>query len=399
MKADKAEADRAKAASIDQARAALHARTASIIQAKAANSDQAKAVNKGTEPDSSALIVSREQRNEGLRMWKELLMQTNDYQPFKRRTEEENLKEVKVLRSAMAHFRSLKLSGYEVLRATHPDFRFLQERNYIPADFCMPADLFREEQLDYSVIYKMRCCSVYDFYNMLSKDNPCYVDRQMRRENKESVAGPSATIKPIRHENPATKDGTRKTVNPAYNPFVHASSSSQPHRRDIMGHRSTNPSDLNWEQMESAEKAEVRRRAPIKNAPIPSDGDETNTDGETSMLYEDQLLPAQKSQILKLNTEIKRIKSKNYTPGYMRDKERAINHAELERIAGRMGPDYLAGVKFPWTPDRGQAPIHYDDYQVYVLNSKIEKIKNENANMCQLEYTANKGGPGGQARR
>ncbi len=326
-------------------------------------------------------------------------MQTNDYQPFKQRTEEENLKEVKVLRSAMAHFRSLKLSGYEVLRATHPDFRFLQERNYIPADFCMPADLFREEQLDYSVVYKMRCCSVYDFYNMLSKDNPCYVDRQMRRENKESVAGPSATIKPIRHERPANKDNVKRNINPSYNPFVHASSSSQPHRQDTTGHRSTNPSDLNWEQRESAEKAEVRRRAPGRNAPIPSDGDETNTDGETSVLYEDKLLPAQKSQILKLRTEIKRIKSKNYALSYIRDKERAINHAELERIAGRMGPDYLAGVKFPWTPDRGQAPIHYDDYQVYVLNSKIEKIKNENANMCQLEYTANKGGPGGQARR
>ncbi len=160
-----------------------------------------------------------------------------------------------------------------------------------------------------------------------------------------------------------------------------------------------NPSDLNWLQRESAEKAEVRRRAPPKNAPIPSDGDDTNTDGETSYLYEDKLSPAEKSRILRLTTEIKRIKQKTYTPAYLRDKERAINHAEFERLAGLIGPDYLAGVTHPWYSDRGQAPIHYDVHQVELLQSSIDKIKDNNAVMCQLEYSANKIGPGGQVRR
>jgi hypothetical protein len=115
-------------------------------------------------------------------------------------------------------------------------------------------------------------------------------------------------------------------------------------------------------------------------------------------LYEDKLLPAQKSQILKLKTAIKRIKSKTYSSGYLKDKEKAINDAEFERLEGLIGPCYLAGVKFPWTPDRGHAPIHYDDYQIDMLKSRIEKIKSSNAAMCQLEYTATKGGPGGQAR-
>ncbi len=83
-------------------------------------------------------------------MWKELLIQTKDYQPFNQRTEEENLKEVKVLRSAMAHFRALRISGIEGLRAMHPEFCYLQEKYHIPGDFCIPAELFREEQLDYS---------------------------------------------------------------------------------------------------------------------------------------------------------------------------------------------------------------------------------------------------------
>ncbi len=82
----------------------------------------------------------------------------------------------------------------------------------------------------------------------------------------------------------------------------------------------------------------------------------------------------------------------------MKNKERAINNADFERLAGLIGPCYLAGVKFPWTPDRGHAPTHYDEYQIEMLKSRIHKIKNSNAVMCQLEYTANKGGPGGQAR-
>ena len=82
-------------------------------------------------------------------------------------------------------------------------------------------------------------------------------------------------------------------MNPSFNPFVHAS--AQPQRQDVVTFRSTNPSSLDREQRESAEKAEVQRSAPRKNAPIPSDGDETNTDNETSHLFEDKLSTAEKS--------------------------------------------------------------------------------------------------------
>ncbi len=255
------------------------------------------------------------------------------------------------------------------------------------------------------------------------------MDKQSRRANKESLTGPreiiknppwsSETIKSLRHEPPEAQDNAKRrdpsqamppkinvnspqamppktNVNPTYNPFIHTS--AQPQRQDVITFRSTNPSDLNREQRESAEKAEVRRRAPRKNAPVPEDSDETNTDGETSYLYQDKLTPAEKSRILRLTTEIRRIKQKSYTPAYLRDKERAINHAEFERLAGQIGPDYLAGVPYPWYSDRGQAPIHYDVYQVDILQSAIDKIKDNNAVMCQLEYTANRSGPGGQAR-
>ena len=211
------------------------------------------------------------------------------------------------------------------------------------------------------------------------------------------MQGSSETVKSIRHDSPVTQDSAKRRVNPSFNPFVHAS--AQPQRQDVVTFRSTNPSSLDWEQRESAEKAEVQRSAPRKNAPIPSDGDETNTDNETSNLFEDKLSTAEKSRILKLTTEIKRIKSRIYTPAYLKDRERAINNAEFDRIAGGLGPEYLAGVTYPWYSDRGQAPIHYDVNQVDMRQSVIDAIKNNNAVTCQLEYTANKNGPRGQARR
>ncbi len=57
-----------------------------------------------------------------------------------------------------------------------------------------------------------------------------------------------------------------------------------------------NPSSLDEEQIESADKAQRRRVAPRKNAPIPEDDDSTETDGEaTNYLFEDKMLPEDKA--------------------------------------------------------------------------------------------------------
>jgi hypothetical protein len=129
---------------------------------------------------------------------------------------------------------------------------------------------------------------------------------ETRRANRKSRTGPSEiiknppwsseTIKSLRHESPAAQDSAKRRVNLSLNPFIHAS--AQPQRQDVITFRSTNPSNLDKEQRESAEKAEVHRSARKKNAPTPSNGDETNTDGEKSNLYEDKLTAAEKSRIL-----------------------------------------------------------------------------------------------------
>jgi hypothetical protein len=61
---------RGEAASIDQAKAA------SNDKAKASIDDQAKAVSNGKDKDDIISLVTRDQKREALKMWKELLIQT-----------------------------------------------------------------------------------------------------------------------------------------------------------------------------------------------------------------------------------------------------------------------------------------------------------------------------------
>jgi hypothetical protein len=78
---------------------------------------------------------------------------------------------------------------------------------------------------------------------------------------------------------------------------------------------------------------------------------------------------------------------------------KAIEAAEAERLAGGLGLVYLAGVKFPWLSDHGQAPRAYDEDKIDEIKEQIEKIMEDNAALCQLEYTAQKGGHRGQGKR
>ncbi len=113
-----------------------HAATkqAKADQAKAASNEKAVEApwtsSKGQE--SNVASVTSDQRRDGLKMWKDLLIQTKDYRPFQQRSQEENLKEVKILRTAMSDFRNFRLCGMDSLRATHSAFSGLQAKYSIP---------------------------------------------------------------------------------------------------------------------------------------------------------------------------------------------------------------------------------------------------------------------------
>jgi hypothetical protein len=167
--------------------------------------------------------------------------------------------------------------------------------------------------------------------------------------------------------------------------ITHQGSSSAP---------AMNPSRLGVEQIESAENAARRRNAPRRNAPIPEEDDSTGTEDETALLFADKLLPSDKLKIKRLKKDIFRIRQGTQTQDYLWKRDKAIKAAEAERLAGGLGPVYLAELKFPWKSDEGQAPREYDEDQIDAIKEQIEKIIDNNAALCQLEYTATKGEPG-----
>ena len=70
----------------------VKAEKAETDEAKAANKHQAKAMNNGKRQDAAVPIVTKAQKDEALKIWKELLITTNHYQPFIQRTEGEKFK-------------------------------------------------------------------------------------------------------------------------------------------------------------------------------------------------------------------------------------------------------------------------------------------------------------------
>jgi hypothetical protein len=68
----------------------------------------------------------------------------------------------------------------------------------------------------------------------------------------------------------------------------------------------------------------------------------------------------------------------------LRKKDKAIKAGGLEPVV------YLS--------DHGRATKEYDDDQVEKIKEQIDKIKRVNAELCQLQYSATKGGFGGQGK-
>jgi hypothetical protein len=314
--------------------------------------------------EALAPLVTKEQKWESLKMWKDLMSTTDDYKPSQHRSELAHLKEIKFLKTAMGDFRGMKLKGLAALKSEHDNYRTVQSRYYIPREFCMPEQFFREVQFDRNVLYWKRCCSMVDFYNLCCKDTP--FSKEKRRPDRREAQN----IEPKAVDAKALiwvgNVGAIEEVKSSYRP---ARSTQQPQRQEsaMQSQRqatflilSSNPSGLDEEQIESAEKAEIRRRAPKRTTPIPEEDDSTNTDGETNRLFKSRLLPDQKAKISQFVKDIRRIKQKNYTPGCVKDKESNIEAAEKDRKAGLLGPAYLAGAKSPWDAYLGHASVHYD---------------------------------------
>ncbi len=177
--------------------------------------------------DTPAPLFTREQKCESLNMWKDLMLTTGDYKPSQHQPELAHLKEIKFLKAAMGDFRGMKLKGLAALKTEHDNYRTVQSRYYIPREFCMPEQFFREVKFDRSVLYWERCCSMVDFYNLCCKDTPFFKDK--KRPDRREAKGIDKKAVDTKASNQVGNLGTIEEDKSSYRP---ARSMQQPHRQE-----------------------------------------------------------------------------------------------------------------------------------------------------------------------
>ncbi len=273
-------------------------------------------------------LVTKHQRDKSLKMWKEALIHSNGYAPRLNLQAKEHAQNISFLIAAMVAFRNAKLKGERAHTWEHGQYGPLQKKLNIPRIYC-PVDKYFDQVAKFpDAVYNVRCCPLFDYYRMLCRDTPGYV----------------SSVKP-----PMRYGGNSDKSNPRDHRPTRANQGFYPKSNvNTLGDKTVpalNPSSLDEEQIESADKAHRRRGAPKKNAPIPEDEDSTETDGETTnYLFEDKMLPEDKATILRLNKDIKRIRAQNYTADYLKKRDKAISAAEV--WLGKLGQHTLQELNF-----------------------------------------------------
>jgi hypothetical protein len=84
----------------------------------------------------------------------------------------------------------------EALTFTHGRFGPIQREYHIPLFYCEPEKFFKDVARESNILYNKRVCSLWDFYDYLSRDTPGYVDNRKDRRNPNQG-------KPIRTSNAA----------------------------------------------------------------------------------------------------------------------------------------------------------------------------------------------------
>jgi hypothetical protein len=331
-----------------------------------------------TEPKAHDKHQPREPTDEevkrSLELWRALLRSTNDYGPDKNKTSDKHLIDLKFLMGARSNFNKSGMNNpIERLQFKHEVYGSLQRQYYIPDVYMAPDAYFEvvNNPGTDDVVYFKRCCSVLEYYVMLSEDNPQY-----------------KPFKPKASKRPNPRD-YRPLRNVAHNPFISSDKApsdtwgkglmSLPHgsahtnawksQTGLMGDTTTPPvinstpeinstplinrtpvinktpvlSKFSEEQQEAAEKTHRHRtNTDRSNIPIPQSDD--SSQDEDDSLFDDKLLPADKNRIMRLRTEIKRIKGGTvYPTGYENDRRHAIKQADELRVAGKQVPAYLEG--------------------------------------------------------
>jgi hypothetical protein len=294
-------------------------------------------------PNADEPIVSLSQRKEAVTIWKNLLLKTRAYEPAMQKSAEMHDKNLRFLCNAMKGFRESKLRGMKRLQWDHGQFGPLQTAMHIPKTFVMPEQFFKDIRENERVAYNKRCCPLIDYYRQLCVDTPGY---QSFIKAPMSISGDKDEKVEYRPQRSYHGFSQR----PADDTWGDNVSSSA---------RSVNPSALNRDQVDRTEDAEKRRRRPPRDAPIP--GEDESSSEDDGHLYMDKMLPAHKLKLKSLTQDESRIRSGCVSKRYIERRDEALAAAEDDRLAGKPGPRYLAGIKGPWNTGHGTVLRNYDE--------------------------------------
>jgi hypothetical protein len=155
---------------------------------------------------------TREEIDRALESWRNTLIKSGDYVPQQHRSRSQHLEKIRVLKGTMSDYAKFNPTGLNSLTFQHGKFEPLQREYNIPMHYADPEKFFKAVQSDPNIVYMMRMCSVWDFYDFLSKDTPGYRHNPNYGDRKSgiiSVKDPETTAiraKNIAH-NPFPKDG------------------------------------------------------------------------------------------------------------------------------------------------------------------------------------------------
>ncbi len=143
-----------------------------------------------------------------LNSWRAMLRTTGDYYPDKKRTPEEHLIDLKVLMGARTSFNKSDVDTPLARHQwKHQEYGPLQRQYFIPSEYMAPDAFFEKFKNadDNQIVYYKRICSVREYYEMLSRDNPQYRKKRPR----------------MTRANPNPRDYRPvPTKNIAYNPYA-----------------------------------------------------------------------------------------------------------------------------------------------------------------------------------
>jgi hypothetical protein len=120
-------------------------------------------------------LPTKEEIRQYMDAWRAMLRSTRDYYPDKKQTPEQHLIDLKILMGARGSFnKSGQNNPIAKQQWKHQEYGPIRRQYFIPLEYMAPDTYFEKlnNPDDNQVVYWKRCCSVFEYYVMLSQDNP-----------------------------------------------------------------------------------------------------------------------------------------------------------------------------------------------------------------------------------